>query len=402
MECRSECAVRSSRYLIAPIFLLFLLLPAIGFLSDIEKEVYRMSGQPVQHRENRILAPAAGFPTSYEAFDTFPERFDKFWSDHFGWRYTLIRSNVLLTRALFEDSEQLRVQIGKERWLFFKGDREMDYVQHHDPLTEDELAALCGELVANQRELARRGARYVLVFAPNKSTIYPEYLPGYVTPAPKTRLDQVIEYLEAHYPGQVPVVDLRGALLEMKNKVDYLLYERTGSHWADSGAYFGYVALMRALDSLDVPVGALPTTDVRVRFVQYEPFDLARLVYFDDDRESLPVVTGVRKGTDKLKRTFIGNPSPFRMKYDLNYLPFRIKNSDSTRTGKVVVFRDSFFSRPTYLFARHFRESVMYRNTYVDFEIIDQEKPNLVVHELVERFLMKEPLQLSANRPANS
>ena len=60
--------------------------------------------------------------------------------------------------------------------------------------------------------LKERGIRYLVVFAPDKTSIYPEQLPDAYRPrSPISRLDQLVDHLEEH--SDLAFVDLREALV---------------------------------------------------------------------------------------------------------------------------------------------------------------------------------------------
>ena len=76
----------------------------------------------------------------------------------------------------------------------------------------------------------------MLVIAPNKNSIYPEYMPGWVKLVSKqTRLDQLSGLL-ADEPG-LEYVDGRLLLRPQKNTGP--LYYRTDTHWTPLGAFYG-------------------------------------------------------------------------------------------------------------------------------------------------------------------
>ncbi len=67
--------------------------------------------------------------------------------------------------------------IGKEDWLYYTGENN---IQDHEctmPFTKTELAAIRERLLAWNERLQQRGIRFYVVIAPNKESIYPQYLP---------------------------------------------------------------------------------------------------------------------------------------------------------------------------------------------------------------------------------
>src|SRR5207249_4855988 len=126
------------------------------------------------------------------------------------------------------------VILGRSGWLFFAGDEALASYRAVQPFTEVELAAWQRRIETRRDWLAERGICYLVVIAPNKETIYPEFMPESLNRVrPVTRLDQLVAHLRAH--SSVAVVDPRDALRTAK--AGGILYLRTDTHWNDVGAW---------------------------------------------------------------------------------------------------------------------------------------------------------------------
>ena len=140
------------------------------------------------------------------------------------------------------------VILGTDGWLYYigpAGERLLDrHVRGRDPFSQDELDRWRQFLVERTRRFRSLGARYVLVIAPNKESIYPEYLPPWIGPrVGPTRLDQLMSSLKS--ATDLTVIDLRGAVLADKSAS--ILYYKTDTHWNTRGAYVAYREIMRVL-----------------------------------------------------------------------------------------------------------------------------------------------------------
>lgn len=82
-----------------------------------------------------------------------------------------------------------------------------------------------------------QGAIFEIAIAPNKHSIYPEYLPEKLQPADSTVTDTVIQ--TAH-DQELKILDLRPALHEAKAKSP--IYYQTDTHWNRRGAAVAYQA----------------------------------------------------------------------------------------------------------------------------------------------------------------
>jgi hypothetical protein len=64
----------------------------------------------------------------------------------------------------------------------------------------------------------------------------------------------------------------------------------------------------------------------------------------------------------------------------------QIKNS---RLPKVVVYRDSYFSLMCPFFSQHFKDCIYIWTNELSVEVIEKEKPNIVVYEMLESSIDK-------------
>ena len=107
------------------------------------------------------------------------------------------------------------------------------------------------QMMNDRDEWAREnGIKLYLVIAPNKSTVYPEYVPDKVKAAKKTNADAAIEALAAG--STVEVIDLRGALVDAKAEYGDSMFYKYDTHWNNNGGFVGYTDMMRRI-SEDVP-----------------------------------------------------------------------------------------------------------------------------------------------------
>ena len=336
--------------------------------------------------ENRILTKKPKIPSNWKEIATFTKKYEAYWDDNFGWRYTMIRSNIFLYRKLFRDSSKLSVLLGKNGWLYYKGDRALDYTQHHYPFSEKEIKDIAYKLLSNKRKLENYGIKYLLIVVPNKHTIYPENLPPYIKPSASTRFDQLINYMSNEYGNEVNILDLRKTLLQKKYKGK--LYEKTGTHWSELGAFIGYKEIIKKIAEI-LNTDMKPITIDKILYEPDGPFDLAKQLGIFT-KENLPKVIlphNLQIMASDLKKIILEDTKTVKEHSEQIRVPFEITNL-SGRQFNVVVFRDSFFTGLLKFFPLHFYRSAYYWQKKVDFSVIKDKKPNIVVHEIVERYLM--------------
>jgi len=142
------------------------------------------------------------------------------------------------------------VVLGKDGWLFLAAGRSFEGYRHVIPMTFDQLEQCRLDLEEKQSRLKAHGIDFLLVIAPDKGTIYPEYLPGYARAADApSRLDQLLEHMRAR--SSVQVLDLRPTLFKAKEQ--HQVYHKTDSHWNEFGAQ---AACRTILDTIHHPSAA--------------------------------------------------------------------------------------------------------------------------------------------------
>ncbi len=141
------------------------------------------------------------------------------------------------------------VIVGRDDWLFYHSEMSadgdtMDDFRGRSHLTSIEAGEWADVFVARERELAARGADYVVVIVPNKENIYVEQLPLFEQRrhSPLRRMDDL---LAACAQRGVHPIDLRSALVEAK--AERLAFFRTDTHWTDYGTFVGYRTILAAL-----------------------------------------------------------------------------------------------------------------------------------------------------------
>ena len=157
--------------IIITIFALSLTTPLVAMVLKLDRSL--------QLRENRERAnfPAIAFDTN--TLKKFPHDFYAYFRDNFGFRDAFIRLNFIVRRSILQELEFNDVLFGKNGWLFYLGEREMDDsrgITHYD---DETLAEWTASLERKRQWLAAQGIRYLFVIAPNKETIYGENLPPY-------------------------------------------------------------------------------------------------------------------------------------------------------------------------------------------------------------------------------
>ena len=354
-------------------FLLAILLPGLAMI---------VKGDRASSQENRQLAPFPPLSLDGNELAAFPERFNLYFNDHFGFRSQLVRGQALAKIRWLKVSSSADVVCGKAGWLFYAGEDSIAGYRAAQPFTEAELKRWTRVLEGRRRWLARRNIYYVFTVAPDKHTVYPEYMPEQIKRVrDESRLDQLIAYLKEN--SGVEVVDLRPALLDAKRR--YPIYYQTDTHWNDYGAFVAYEEITRALHKLLPAIEPLPESDFNFQSEQTAGKDLANILGLADAFTETTVSLRPRRGfhalssNQPLERSTIESTATFASEQPGRELP------------RLVMFRDSFANRLIPFLAENFSRAVYVWDANFEPALVEQEHPDVVLDEIVERKFMAAP-----------
>jgi hypothetical protein len=370
---RSATKQRLLSYVFILIFFFALWLPllqmAFSFLPEVRLAENRFLAAKPDIREFKINKPV------------FQIKFEQYFNDHFGFRSVLIYLNNYARVIHLNASPNPLIAIGKEGWLYFDDSTNPAFKDYMGVAwyNENQLDKIVANLTAINRELTRRKITFFVVIAPDKQTIYPEYLPDSIRKyRPKTKLDQLLERLRYHMP-ELYVVDLRSALLREKKKAKYPLFYKTDTHWNNYGAFISSVEILTALKLRHAEIKPPSMTDMEIQEFNSPGQDIALMLAMSDVLEDKEV---------HLVGKNIHQPIEFEPVYTSHQgSPMVGFTMDNSKFPKLLMFRDSFGTRLIPYLSRCFFRSVFILSTKIDWAVVDQEKPDIIILEIVERHL---------------
>lgn len=219
-------------------FLVFIAAPALVQITGRDPDL-GPSG------EKRKPSPWPGRPRAIAEVRAWPAAVDAWYKDHFGLRRVLIRGHSLLLYRGLRTTPQPRVIVGREDWLFYNGAASGDGDPVSDcrgvnPIPTDQMERWRWMLQDLHDWLAARNIPLLVALVPGKETIYPEYLPAWMTRVgPETTMEYAARYLTER--GAFPFLNLLPVLQQAR--ADHLAYLKTDTHWNEFGAYRAYRAL---------------------------------------------------------------------------------------------------------------------------------------------------------------
>lgn len=250
--------------------------------------------------------------------------------------------------------ESTQVLLGKEDWLFYKstedGDPISDYqgINHYDEAT---MQAYADKLTNERNQFANYGIDFYILSIPNKSSVYPEYMPDTIERKDTTsRTDLLMKYLEEN--TDLNVVDAKTTLVKAKKKKP--VYYKSDTHFNQIGAFVTVQALK---DKIDGKTDSLKDVKFDKVMNNYSG-DLACLCDMQD--------------------TFNDD-----IQYQLDAATVNTKIKSNKR---ILVIGDSFSEVMQSIMSQYFAEVKTVNIWSFEPSLLDEYKPDIVVWEHAERY----------------
>ena len=244
--------------------------------------------------------------------------------------------------------------LGKEDWLFYKstedGDPISDYqgINHYD---ENTMQTIADKLTNERNQFSNYGIDFYILSIPNKSSVYPEYMPDIIERKDTTsKTDLLMKYLEEN--TDLNVVDVKPTLVKAKKKQQ--VYYKSDTHFNQIGAFVTVQALK---DKVDGKTDKLK--DVKFgKITNHYSGDLARLCDMQD--------------------TF-NNDTQYQL--DPATVNTKIKSDK-----KILVIGDSYSDEMLSILSQYFAEAQTVNIWSFEPSLLDEYKPDIVVWEHAERY----------------
>lgn len=361
------------------------------FVAAISLPLVRMvlpgSANQFSAQEQAMLAPPPKIASDLATITAFPGSFKSYFRDNFSFRKTLIYWQAAFKHSWLKVSSTPSVILGKDGWLFLADEASLASLRNATPFTQAQLAQWKSVLESRNDVLKRHGIPYLVVIAPDKHTIYPEYVPAaYSRINQKSRREQLVEYLQAN--SQLPVTDLTPALKTAKSLGN--IYFKTDTHWNGVAAFIAHQEIGKQISNWypQFHLRAQPT--ITSGDQTWDGGDLARMIGLPGGLpERLPQMAFAAPW-----KAQPANPSVVEnIKKSVAGLPVSATRCPSAELAKGVVICDSFGKRLDSYLSEHFEQAIYLWGSYNSFllDYLLQERPLVVIHEFVERTLTGEP-----------
>jgi hypothetical protein len=288
----------------------------------------------------------------------------------------------MIWTTLFMDSPEKSVVIGRDGWLFYKSESKDDGPGINDaqgltPLSDEELSSVIATIKKVHEDLKSRGITLIVTVAPNKSTIYGEYLPINFPQivGNNTRLDQLV----ASIPQDIVFVDLRKSLADGKSHMH--TYQKSDSHWNNYGAFLASKELIEALKP-----------KYHFESMTLDQFNIEQKeVRGEGDLSSMMAARGIfpelyigliPKTSTKFK--------DFDYGYERGLYSGHIWQQANKKLPRLLMFGDSYRTSMAPFLIPYFSESYIMgfsKNYKINYDLLEIAKPSVVIWEVAERYI---------------
>jgi hypothetical protein len=323
--------------------------------------VFSQSNDEYLETERRKKVSFPKIPTEFNLTEirTFFKNADAYYADHFPLRSYLLKISFTLYNYTGDNQNLGNAYRGKNNWIFRSNIflRNVLLIFDKAKFSEKTYEQLATIYKTYEDEAQKVGSDFFLVIPPDKSNIYPEYLPPIALPTNQRFVSPMINAIKAK---GVKVFDPTETLIKSKHLG--LLYYRTDSHWNILGAYaafngFKEIVKFPSLPPLEFKDG-LPHRGDLIDFGGYED-----VIVSPGDNFSVHWKTN--------QNTYIEDGL--------------IVNDNSTTNQTVWVFRDSFtLNLMQFLSATYKKVRVFEHFQYLTALSSNLEKPDVIFFIITE------------------
>ncbi|MCP1560172.1 UNVERIFIED_ORG: alginate O-acetyltransferase complex protein AlgJ [Methylobacterium sp. SuP10 SLI 274] len=285
---------------------------------------------------------------------------------------------------------------GRDGWLFLIRGNNRVLEQYGRPGVSRRVLWRWRRIIETRmRRCARLGATYFHALAPEKLTIYPELAEGLAFDSARAPALRLARWLTGS-PGVRAWVDLTGAFRAAKDGPP--LYLRTDTHWTHQGCTLAYRTILARM-------GVPPREDIEARRERTAlPFTgdlgLKFMPHRSESAEGSAIASEARRIHANgllLEMEALGRGGDAHLGAHAVF-----RNDDpGADPRRLVIFGDSYAQHTphspvatlTALFADTFREVHFLWSTGIDWHYLDAVRPDFVLGEMAERFVIDLPPQ---------
>lgn len=287
------------------VFMLICIIPVFTmalFSEDESTEKRELSEKPVLISENSINMD-------------YTSQLNTYLSEHFSFRSDLVTLWGVIQAEFFGTSTQEKVVVGKDNWLFFSDT--LDDYTGRNVFDKYEVSSIVKTMDLINEVVTENGGKFIFVVAPNKNTVYSQYMPYYCVEADTAGNFDLLNVALKDKTYYVNVLD------KLKNSTEQT-YHKRDSHWNNLGAQICFSEVMKKTGFESVDYSKVSYSKECIWRGDLDDMIFPKLNYLDEQ-----VVYDT-----KFEYSYI---SSFHSEEDIN-----IKTFNENGKGKLIMYRDSF------------------------------------------------------------
>lgn len=288
---------------------------------------------------------------------------DAYFSQNFGFRNNLVYAGNMLKKLAFKTSGQSDVIIGEDGWLFYASALE-DFLGTN--MLSDIYIEKITSIIKMMQDMAKdNGCEFAFFVAPNKMSVYGEYMPYYYK---ESLALGNYEKLYAQLVNEgVCTVNLKNILSYEKLK-GTRLYHKLDSHWNNLGASVAYENIMKTMG---------------MEYTEYSKMDYSVKYSHSGDLLSMLLPQSTEKDEQFEFETDENFEYTSRFK-GVDDMVISTINEKPVNDNAVTLFRDSFGNALYWFFANDF--AVLNAKRELPYNMYKAVKEgDVIVVEIVER-----------------
>lgn len=279
------------------------------------------------------------------------------------------------------------IYIGKNEFMFLgQGLDEYTGKSHFSP---SGVRHVCDNLIKLRDFAAANGIDFYVLFVPDKSSVYSDYVPKRVVKGESSRRLQVAEYIREN--TDLKFLDVTDALVAAREKFGDTLYYKYDTHWTQHAGFVAYTELMNLIRQ-DHP-NAVYYNENYFNVTEFETYmkdNAYYLGYYDHFTDFGPVYS-LRAGPEAILTSYEKNENTGQYRFcavwedgfrdNLPFVKFCSKNTDAP---SLYMLRDSFSIAMFPFMKESFSESSFDWSYSVKGDALIDSGADILVLEIVE------------------
>ena len=341
---------------------IIILFIAVIFLPQLLSYIFKDNALQFSNTENRKLKDKPHL--TFSNITEYPKEFDDYYNDHFPFRNKLRKMWSLINYNFFNTSIDNNVIIGKDKWLFYRGDNTIEKLIATKKYTEEEKRNILSTLKSNINTFKEKGIKTYVMIAPDKENIYSEKLPKTIRKGQLTSTEELINYIKTN--SNINIIYPKEYFIQTKEK--YQLYRKYDTHWNKIGGLIGTIYLQERLNE---------DFKYDINNIEFEKTN-------EIDKRDLADFINLQ---DKLYENTIEVTNFYpNVKYETNktdvYEEY-ISNSENDQT--ILFIGDSFRTNMKGFLAKLYKRVIYLHRDKYNYDLINKIHPNIIIIEAVER-----------------